>query len=517
MSDSGALASGSVRSSRPASIEVCNIWKSFAAPVLAGVTIPFYPGEIHALMGVNGAGKSTLMRILAGVLPPDRGEVRIGGQAVRLRTPADALAEGVAMVYQELDLALHLTVAENILLGAEPAGPLGLLHAAGQQQRVQAILAECGLDLDPRRPMRQLRTGERQLVAIAKAYARARTVLILDEPTSALNAGEVERLFQVLRRLRQQGLAIIYISHRLEEIRELCDRVTVLRNGEVEFSQAGKISPEIIVRAMIGKEGVAFSGPRGTMVPDSSEVLLEARHATSPAFDDVSFTVRAGEVLALAGLVGDGRGALADALFGLLPLDAGEIVLKGQPVRLHGSMDAVAHGIGFIPEDRRQALCPQLTSEANVTLATVPRFSNWFRLNRRQERALSLQTLQRVHVEPRMNDRLLRKLSGGTQQKVLFGRWLAADSRVLILNEPTRGVDVSSRLDIYRQLEEWLAEGGAIVLISSDLDEILHLAHRVLVMHRGRLVRELKGAEVTRESILLASSPESAGGHEFSC
>lgn len=517
MSGSGALASGSGRPSRTASIEVDNIWKSFAAPVLKGVSIPFYPGEIHALMGVNGAGKSTLMRILAGALPPDQGEVRIAGHPVQLRTPADALAQGIAMVYQELDLALHLTVADNILLGDEPTGPMGLLDQAGQQQRVSAILAECGLDLDPRRRLRDLRTGERQLAAIAKAYARARTVLILDEPTSALNAVEVAQLFRVLRRLREQGLAIIYISHRLEEIRELCDRVTVLRNGAVEFSEAGKISPEIIVRAMIGKEGVALSGSRGATVPEANAVLLDVRQASSPAFSDVSFTLRSGEVVALAGLVGDGRGALADALFGLLPLQSGQIVLQGQPVRFRGSPGAVAHGIGFIPEDRRLALCPQLTSEANVTLATVPRFSNWFRLNRRKERALSLQTLQRVHVDAGMNDRLVRKLSGGTQQKVLFGRWLAADSRVLILNEPTRGVDVSSRLDIYRQLEEWLAEGGAILLISSDLDEILHLSHRVLVMHRGRLVRELKGAEVTRESILLASSPESAGSHEFSC
>lgn len=509
--------SGSGEVGAPAAIEVCGIWKSFAAPVLKGVTIPFYTGEIHALMGVNGAGKSTLMRILAGVLPPDEGEVRIAGRPVRLRTPADALAEGIAMVYQELDLALHLTVAENILLGAEPAGPLGLLHAGRQQRRVQAILAECGIDLDPRRSLRLLRTGERQLVAIAKAYARARTVLILDEPTSALNAAEVEQLFQVLRRLRRQGLAIIYISHRLDEIRELCDRVTVLRNGEVEFSEAGKISPETIVRAMIGQEGVALSGRNERTVPASAEVLLEVRHASAPAFADVSFTLRSGEVVALAGLAGDGRGALADALFGLLPLHSGEIVLKGQPVRFGGSPDAVAHGIGFVPEDRRQALCPQMTSEANVTLATVPRFSNWFRLDRRQERALSLATLQRVHVEPQMNDRLLRKLSGGTQQKVLFGRWLAADSRVLILNEPTRGVDVSSRLDIYRQLEDWLAEGGAILLISSDLDEILHLSHRVLLMHRGRLMRELTGTEFTRESILLASSPESAGSHDLSC
>ncbi len=517
MNDTGVLVSGSGQPACLAAIEVCNIWKSFAAPVLKGVSIPFYSGEIHALMGVNGAGKSTLMRILAGALQPDQGEVRIAGQAAHLHTPADALAEGIAMVYQELDLALHLSVAENILLGAEPSGPLGLLQTARQQQRVQAILAGCGLGLDPRRRLHQLRTGERQLVAIAKAYARARSVLILDEPTSALNASEVDHLFQVLRRLRQQGLAIIYISHRLEEIRELCDRVTVLRNGEVEFSETGKISPETIVRAMIGQEAVALSGRHVRTVPADAGVLLEMRQASSPAFAEVSFHLRAGEVVALAGLVGDGRGALADALFGLLPLRSGAIALQGQAVRFDGSTAAVAHGIGFIPEDRRMALCPQLTSEANVTLATVPRFSNWFRLNRRQERALSLRALQRVRVDPEMIDRAARKLSGGTQQKVLFGRWLAADSRVLILNEPTRGVDVSSRLDIYRQLDDWLAEGGAILLISSDLDEILHLAHRVLVMNRGRLVRELQGADVTRESILLASSPESAGGHEFSC
>lgn len=501
---------------RVASIEVSGIWKSFASPVLKGITIPFYPGEIHALMGVNGAGKSTLMRILAGVISPDQGEVRIGGAPVQLRRPAEALAQGVSMVYQELDLALHLTVAENILLGDEPAGPMGILKAAEQRERAGRILRECGLDLDLDRPLRQLRTGERQLVAIAKAYARARTVLILDEPTSALNTAEVDQLFRVLRRLREQGLALIYISHRLEEIREVCDRVTVLRNGEVVFSEAGRISPEVIVREMVGKEGMVVAGRPTRAIPESNPILMEVREATSAAFENISFSIREGEVVALAGLVGDGRGALSDALFGLLPLKSGAIALQGQPVRLNSSNAAVRHGIGFIPEDRRQALCPQLSSQANVTLASVPSFASLFRLDRHQERELSLKTLERVRVAPEMNDRPSRKLSGGTQQKVLFGRWLAAQSRILVLNEPTRGVDVSSRLDIYRQLDAWLAEGGAILLISSDLDEILHLSHRVLVMHRGRLVQELKGDDVTREAILLASSPESVGRHELS-
>jgi ribose transport system ATP-binding protein len=503
----------------PPAVAVAGIWKSFAAPVLRGVSAEFRPGEIHALLGMNGAGKSTLMKIIAGALQPERGVLQVNGQPVRFRHPREALAAGIAMVYQELDLAPHLTVAANLLLGAEPGRGWGRLDAAAERRAARDLLDECGIVLDPARRLRDLRTGQRQLVAIAKGFHRARRLLILDEPTSALNAAEVRTLFQLLERLRRSGLAVIYISHRFEELAQIAGRVTVLRNGEIVFSAAaagsetaGGFDWPAIAAAMVG-EKVAVTR-HAAAPPAAAPVRYELRGAALRGhFSGLDLAIRAGEAVGLAGIAGDGRAALAECIFGLRRLDAGEARLDGQPALARGSTEAVRQGLGFIPEDRAQALCPQLPATANATLATVPAFASWWRLRRRREMAIAADSLAASGVEDRFWRLPSRSLSGGTQQKLLFARWLAQPSRLLILNEPTRGVDIRARRDIHQQIAARLRAGAAVLVVSSDLEELMQLCHRVLVLRRGLVAQELAGDAITREAMLLAAAPaEKAAG-----
>lgn len=525
----------------PPAVAVEGIWKSFAAPVLRGVTAAFRPGEIHALLGMNGAGKSTLMKIIAGALQPERGVLQVNGHPVRFRHPREALTAGVAMVYQELDLAPHLTVAANLLLGAEPGRGWGRLDAAAERRAARGLLDECGIALDPARRLRDLRTGQRQLVAIAKGFHRARRLLILDEPTSALNAAEVRTLFQLLERLRRSGLAIIYISHRFEELAQIAGRVTVLRNGEIVFSAAAgsaaaagggipagaAASDNRAVSAAARRQPAAgFDWPMIAAAMVGEKVAV-TRHAAAPPadapvryelrgaalrghFSGLDLAIRAGEAVGLAGIAGDGRAALAECIFGLRRFDAGEARLDGQPALARGSAEAVRHGLGFIAEDRAQALCPQLPATANATLATVPAFASWWRLRRRREAAIAADSLAASGVEDRFWRLPSRSLSGGTQQKLLFARWLAQPSRLLVLNEPTRGVDIRARRDIHQQIAARLRAGAAVLVVSSDLEELMQLCHRVLVLRRGRVAQELAGDAITREAMLLAAAPAAA-------
>ncbi len=515
----------------PPAVAIEGIWKSFAAPVLRGVSAEFRPGEIHALLGMNGAGKSTLMKIIAGALQPDRGVLHVNGQPVRFRHPREALAAGVAMVYQELDLAPHLTVAANLLLGAEPGRGWGRLDAAAERRAARELLDECGIALDPARRLHDLRTGQRQLVAIAKGFHRARRLLILDEPTSALNAAEVRTLFQLLERLRRGGLGIIYISHRFEELAQIAGRVTVLRNGEIVFSAAAAAGSETaggdgssVASASMGRQTAAgFDWPAIAAAMVGEKVAV-TRHAAAPPaaapvryelrgaalrgqFSGLDLAIRAGEAVGLAGIAGDGRATLAECIFGLRRFDAGEARLDGQPALARGSAEAVRQGLGFIPEDRAQALCPQLPATANATLAAVPAFASWWRLRRRREAAIAADSLAASGVEDRFWRLPSRSLSGGTQQKLLFARWLAQPSRLLILNEPTRGVDIRARRDIQQQIAARLRSGAAVLVVSSDLEELMQLCHRVLVLRRGCVAQELAGDAITREAMLLAAAP----------
>ncbi len=495
----------------PPALEMRGITKSFAGNgVLAGVSLRAAAGEVHALVGENGAGKSTLMKILAGVHRPDGGEILIEGRPVHFSRPADALAHGVAMIYQELSLAPHLTVAENIFLGREPLRfkPLGVVDKTGLHEQAGRLLKEYGFRLDPRAVVGRLSAADRQLAEIARATAEARRVVVMDEPTSSLTAHETEELFRLIRDLKRRGLAVVYISHRLEELGAIADRLTVLRDGREVYEGAwGELSPEQIIGHMAGRELKEIFPPRRAEV---GGVRLRVEGLTRAGrFEDVTFEARAGEVVGLAGLAGAGRTELVEAVFGAQPADRGEVYLDGARLGAHDPARAVSRGLGLLTEDRkRTGLCPDQTLARNLTLANVGALVEGLLVSRGRERRAAREYIERLHVRPPDPDMTAGRLSGGNQQKVLLGRWLFAGSRVFLLDEPTRGVDVAARAEIYRAVNK-LAEGGAaVVIVSSDLPELLGMADRILVMRRGRLVAELDARRTTQEEVLTHAALE---------
>jgi ribose transport system ATP-binding protein len=500
-------------SSPAPALEMRGITKRFAGnTVLAGVDLRAAAGEVHALVGENGAGKSTLMKVLAGVHQPDAGEVLIEGEAVRFARPADALAHGVAMIYQELSLAPHLTVAENIFLGREPLrfAPLGVVNRREMNERAGHLLAGYGFHLDPRATVKRLSAADRQLVEIARATVEARRVIVMDEPTSSLTAYEVEELFRLIRDLKGRGLAVVYISHRLEELERVADRLTVLRDGRAVYAGAwGEVSRDEIIRHMAGRELKEIFPPRSA---EAGEARLRVEGLTRAGeFEGVSFEARAGEVLGLAGLAGAGRTELVEAIFGARPADEGRVYLNGSPLDGGQPDRAVARGLGLLTEDRkRTGLCLNLALAKNLTLSNVRALVRGWRLERGRERAAAREYIERLHIRPPDPDKTVGRMSGGNQQKVLLARWLFASSQVFLLDEPTRGVDVAARSEIYRAINR-LAEGGAaVVMVSSDLPELLGMADRILVMRRGRLVAELDARRTTQEEVLRYAAVEEA-------
>jgi ABC-type sugar transport system ATPase subunit len=486
-------------------LEMRGITKSFAGNrVLAGVSLRAAAGEVHALVGENGAGKSTLMKVLAGVHQPDAGEILVEGRPVRFSRPADALAHGVAMIYQELSLAPHLTVAENIFLGREPLrfAPLGVVDKGEMNERARRLLSDYGFRLDPRAVVGRLSAADRQLVEITRATAEARRCVVMDEPTSSLTAHEARELFRLIRDLRARGLAVVYISHRLEELEAVADRVTILRDGREVYTGAwGELSHGEIIRHMAGRELKEIFPPRAA---PKGDVLLRVERLTREGkFEDVTFEARAGEVVGLAGLAGAGRTELVEAIFGAQTADAGEIYLGGARLGPNSPDRSVALGLGLLTEDRkRTGLCLNQTLASNLTLANVRALVKGFRLSRAREREAAREYVELLHVRPPDPEKTIGRLSGGNQQKVLLGRWLFAGSRVFLLDEPTRGVDVAARAEIYRAVNR-LAEGGAaVVMVSSDLPELLGMADRILVMRRGRLAAELDAKRATQEEVL---------------
>src|SRR5215204_2683065 len=495
----------------PPALEMRGITKSFAGnSVLAGVSLRAAAGEVHALVGENGAGKSTLMKILAGVHRPDGGEILIDGRPVHFSRPADALAQGVAMIYQELSLAPHLTVAENIFLGREPVSfaPLGVVDRRGMNEGAGRLLKDYGFRLDPRAVVGRLSAADRQLVEIARATAEARRVVVMDEPTSSLTAHEAEELFRLIRDLKRRGLAVIYISHRLEELGAVADRLTVLRDGREVYEGAwGELSRGQIIRHMAGRELKEIFPPRHA---GEGEARLRVENLTRKGkFEDVTFEARAGEVVGFAGLAGAGRTELVEAVFGAQPADGGEVYLDGARLGAPSPARAVGLGLGLLTEDRkRTGLCLNQTVARNLTLANVRALvRNWV-LSRGRERRAAREYIERLHVRPPDPDKTAGRLSGGNQQKVLLGRWLFAGSRVFLLDEPTRGVDVAARAEIYRAVNKLAEEGAAVVMVSSDLPELLGMADRILVMRRGRLVAELDSKRTTREEVLTYAALE---------
>jgi ABC-type sugar transport system ATPase subunit len=491
------------------------ISKSFSGNVvLEHVNLTARAGEVLALVGENGAGKSTLMKILAGVHQPDGGEILLDGQPVHFARPADALSAGIAMIYQELSLAPHLTVAENIFLGREPvqAAALGLINQRAVNERARQLLNEYGFNLNPKARVSRLSAAARQLVEITRAVVtetgEAKRVIVMDEPTSSLTSHEVEELFRLIRDLKRRGLAVIYISHRLEELNEIADRLTILRDGRAVYDgKWGEITTDEMIRHMAGRELKEIFPPRHATL---GEVKLRVRNFSHPPkFDNVSFETRAGEVVGIAGLAGAGRTELIEAIFGTQPATTGELEVNGQTYRSTEPNASIKRGLGLLTEDRkRTGLCLNLPMATNITLANIRALVKGGRLQKRREYDTALKYIQKLSIKPPAASKQAGRLSGGNQQKTLLARWLFASSKIFLLDEPTRGVDVAARSEIYREINELAEAGAAIVMVSSDLPELLGMADRILVMRRGKLVAELNAQQTSQEEVLRFAAVE---------
>ncbi|MBM3457384.1 MAG: sugar ABC transporter ATP-binding protein [Armatimonadetes bacterium] len=467
------------------------------------VSFSLRPGEVHALVGENGAGKSTLMKILAGAEHKDAGEIRLEGQPVQIQGPHDALERGINIIYQEFNLVPHLSAAENIYLGREPAARLpGFIDFRKLYGDAQAVMDSLGVRVDVRAEVSQLSVAQQQMVEIAKATSRNSKVIAMDEPSATLTDHELQNLFDLIRSLKATGVGIIYISHRLEEIFEICDRVTVLRDGEwVATKPVSETDRDDIIRMMVGRELRESIPKRPAPV---GETLLEVQGLTRRGvFQEIGFRVHAGEIVGIGGLVGAGRTEVARAIFGADPLDRGEIRLEGKPVRIRSPRDAIRLGIGLVPEDRKSlGLILNMVVRENTTLANLDVLSRLGFVDRRREREVSEQYVRDLRVRTPGIEQEVRNLSGGNQQKVVLAKWLFTRSRLLIFDEPTRGIDVGSKVEIYELMNELVARGAAILMISSELPELLGMSDRILVMHEGQIAGELAREDATQEKVM---------------
>lgn len=481
------------------------ITRSFpGVKALAGVNLELFPGEVHSFMGENGAGKSTLMRVIGGVLPPDSGTMQLRGQAYKPRSPRDSKAAGIAFIQQELTLVPELSVAENLLLGRMPHR-FGWVDRTELRRRAQKALDFLEIELPLDQPARTLNVGQGQMLEIARALQDQADVLIMDEPTAALSSKEAEHLFAAIRRLRNQGSAIIYISHRMEEVYELSDRLSVLRDGATTGTwKMSEITPQQVVAQMVGRE---MDAVQESARPAPGPVVLEVSDLSrAPLVQNISFQVRAGEVVGLAGLVGAGRTEIARIIAGADACQSGEVRLDGQVVPSGSPARAIARGVGLVPEDRKhQGLVLGMSVQDNVSFAVLRQLAQLGWLKSGACEQLADRYIQELRIRTPSREQGVGTLSGGNQQKVVMGKWLARDCRLLILDEPTRGVDVGAKAEIYRLIEEQVSAGKAVLLISSELPELLRLSSRVLVISAGKLVAEYTRAEATPEKILASA------------
>ena len=470
---------------------------------LEGIDFDLNPGEIHALMGENGAGKSTFVKILSGLYRPDEGVIVLDGDTVEILNPSHARLLGVSPVHQELHLEPYLSVAENIFLGRQPIGRLGLVDYRSMNREAARLLDDLGASIDPTRPVGSISTAQRQIVAIARAISIRCRVIIFDEPTSSLTEREAALLFQAIRRLSAQGIGVIYISHRMEEIFRLCDRVTVLRDGRyVATKPVAETSMRDLIAMMIGRDLSELFRKEQAPIGDT---VLEVRGVCARGLlDNVSLTVRKGEIVGLAGLVGAGRTELARAIFGDLAIDAGTLAIGGEPIlRAHSPRAAIAAGIGLVPEDRKeQGLVTELSVRQNVGMALLKSLSRFNIVNAAAERRLAERYVARLAIKTPSIDQKTLYLSGGNQQRVVIAKWLALQPKVLIVDEPTRGIDVGATADIHALLCDLAKQGMAILMISSDMAEILAMSDRILVMRQGRIEGELSREDATQERIM---------------
>ncbi|HLY61899.1 MAG TPA: sugar ABC transporter ATP-binding protein [Terriglobia bacterium] len=489
----------------PPLVELRGIRKSYAGvTVLKGAHLRIEPGEIHGLVGENGAGKSTLMKILGGETQRDDGEVTWLGQTASLANRGQAEGLGITMIHQELNLAPHLSVAENIFLGHEPrlrALP-GLVDRQREMADAKASLDLLGFNLNPRTIVRFLSPAQRQLVEIARAVVRTQRLVIMDEPTSSLSVHEVEDLFRVVRQLKTQGTAVVFVTHRLEELAQIADRVTVLRDGETVHEgpmPSGNFGE--LIRAMVGRELKDFYPARTAQMGQALLAVEDLGHKNK--FEGVTFSISRGEIVGLAGLVGAGRTEVAETIFGATPADKGRIFIEGAAVRIRTPQDAIRCGMALLTEDRkRTGLAGKLALRHNITIANLSALLRQGRLDLNMEARVGEEYRQRLGIRASSTTQRVERLSGGNQQKVVLAKWLYRQARIFLFDEPTRGVDVGAKSEIYRLINELAQSGAAILMVSSELPEILGMTDRVLVMRNGRMVKELVTAETNQEEIM---------------
>lgn len=482
-----------------------NIYKSFGPnTILKDVHFTLMPGQVHALLGANGAGKSTLMKIISGVYSLDSGTIMIHGNPVTVQSPADAKRHGISIIHQELSLVPEMTVAENIYLGKErKAHPSTIFHSTKKlEEHAEKLIVKYGIPLEPRAKVRDLSIGHQQLVEIMKAVSDESNILIMDEPTATLTTGETEQLFSVIRTLKEKGIGIVYISHRLDEIQEICDYVSILKDGQ--NSAEGRIqdfSSEKIIESMIGKK-LDHYYPTSNRVP-GEPILVLSNVTQGRVLDGVSLELRAGEVLGLFGLLGAGQNELLKVVFGAERYDAGEILVYNEAVNVDSPAKAKAHGIALVTENRKEeGLVLEQGAASNIALASMKALSRWGVKDDGKIRSVANRYVETLKIKLSSIREPVKNLSGGNQQKAILGKWLYTDPKIVLLSEPTRGIDIGARSEIYHLLSDLADEGKAVLVASSDADEILGMCDRILVMFKGKVVMELRREDATEELLM---------------
>ncbi|MCD8139095.1 MAG: sugar ABC transporter ATP-binding protein [Planctomycetaceae bacterium] len=484
-------------------LEVTGVSKSFpGVQALKDVHLQLKPGEVHALLGENGAGKSTLIKIIGGIHRPDTGEIRINGQQVVMDSVSTAKVNGVSIIHQEIVLVPHLSIAENIFLGSEIRSGLGLRNKAEMDRRATQMATELGLDLDVRTPVSELTLAQRQMVEIIKAVSFDARVIIMDEPTSSLTEREVDHLFKTITSLRTKGVGIVYISHRLSELFTICDRVTVMRDGTYVGTKVIKgTNLDELIAMMVGREMKEYYT---RSIREPGETVLEVRNlCRKGVFTNVNFSIKKGEIVGFSGLAGSGRSEIFQSIFGVDPISSGEIFLNGKAAVITGPQDAINKGISLVPEDRKkQGLVLSHSVEFNLTLTVLREFTRSVFVNKQKKNSIVQEYSQRLRIKTSGLGQRAMDLSGGNQQKVVIAKWLAPNRSLLILDEPTRGVDVGAKAEIYEIMDALASHGMAIVMISSELPEIINMSDRVVVVHNGEIAKELPREQADQETIM---------------
>ena len=492
-------------------LELKSIQKRFGGIVaLRDGNLAVDAGEVHLLMGENGAGKSTMMKIVAGLYSADGGELLWRGKHASFKTPAEASAHGIAMVHQECLLAQHLSVAENIFLGREPRSPFGWVNRARLEKEAARLIEEHHFPLKADWKVGRLSPAQKQLVEICRAVSHGSSLLIFDEPTSSLSESETHEVFRIVNDLKKRGMGVIYITHRLDELRSLGDRVTVLRDGAtVHTGPLSDLTTDGLIRHMVGREVASIYSRQAA--PQGEELLRVDGLSRTPLLSDISFSIRAGEIVGMAGLIGAGRTELCRAIFGLDRIDSGQILVEGKRIHAGTPRDAVRSGIALIPEDRgRAGLATGLPIGYNVTMASLGLVSSFGFLNHSAERSVTQRNIERLRIKCSSGAQLAGRLSGGNQQKVVIAKWLARGAKVFLFDEPTRGIDVGAKVEVFEVMDSLARAGAAILMVSSELPELLQVADRILVMRQGRISGELPG-HTTQEEIMRLAAPAEQG------